>query len=295
MVTRFINALALTIIIVSPALGQGFMNSVFGEGGLGLWGGGTQQSVLNTFNSPQFYGAPTARPGQYSAPGYGPQQGQAAQNNYQQPQQMNAQNYYHPNVYSNGRGLYPDWYDVGPNGYPTGQANQQPIANQQNQAVPQNQPVQQNNNNVAQPPQANYQPQTQANTNMAQNSGQPPNSPGNQIPDLSNDPENLPSGAVKIITTTPEGTTVQYYAPQGGSTQYPANSNTAPPNQAPTRPSARGFTPQGSEAAANQQGQEQATTRIARPTPTTRPSSVDPRQSFGSGISQGPPKNPFSP
>ncbi len=296
MVYRFVKAFALITMISSPALGQGLMDSVLGAGGLGLWGGGTQQSVLNTFNSPQFYGAPMARPGQYSAPGQSAQQGQApAQNNYQQPQPVNAQNYYHPNVYSNGKGLYPDWYDVGPGGYPTGQANQQPVAPQQNQAIPQNQPAQQNNNNVAQPPQANYQPQTQSNPNMAQNSGQPPNSQANQRPDLSNDPENLPSGAVKIITTTPEGTTVQYYAPQGGAAQYPANSNTLPQNQAPTRPSARGLENQPTSAAPNQQGQDRTTTRIARPSPTARPSSMDPRQSFGSGVSQGPPKNPFSP
>jgi hypothetical protein len=282
MALRFTACFILIISAFSPALGQGFLDSTLGSGGLGLWGNTTQQSVLNTFNSPQFYGAPMARPGNWTAPGYQDQGGQA-QNSYQATTPPPATNYYHPNVYSSGRGLYPDWYDVGPSGYPNNQTNTQGAVNQEYQthgAVPNQAPQQAQGPTPPQSPNAGARP---AAAQPTQNT--------NQRPDLTNNPEKLPPGAVKIITSTPEGTTVQYYTPPGGAPPS-SGATTAPPNTAPQRPSAGNFRPSG-QGAQTEAPKASNARRVARPSPTNIPSNHDPRRAWGAAVKESQGQNPF--
>ena len=262
-------ALILTFVLLTPVLcfAQGVLDSVLGPGGLGVWGGGGS----NQFNYQQFQGqaaGPESQPGYqqganpYSqpAPGYGAPQGYAAPG-YAGPPPAN------PN-YSQ-QGVYSDWQNY-----------------QQPQSAPQGPPPV----SYAAPPTQQAPQPTQAPLAQA---GQGQLRPGqysqSQQPPLFDD--NLPAGAVRITTQTPDGTTVQYYPPQGENLDEQAVSG----RQTRVR---RGQS-QPKQAGAKKQihaPQSAATqgsgTSIAMPRPVEIPQGQDPRSgwnSFKSGAPVAPP------
>lgn len=195
------SAIILTLILAlqGTALAQGgIMDSIFGAGGLGLWGGGD----TSQFNVQQYVGPPPQDPGQqaYQQPAmpgqqpgvpYGYPQGYPPQG-YTYPQQPAAP-YYGPQ-----QGVYSDWYNQAP----------------QDQAPSGPPPVR-----YSSPPgQAGPAPQAQAGPPAPRQVAPPgaPLRPGQYSPGQGPGVvDDLPAGAVRVTTTTPEGTTVQFYPPEG--------------------------------------------------------------------------------
>lgn len=246
-------ALALVIALEGAACSQGLFDSIFGSGGLGVWGGGQpQQPIVQQFNSPLFYGGARSPTQQY-----GPQQGyQGGQPpaayappvspGYQQggmpPQQY---------TYQSQPGVYSNWQNRQP--------GVQYSAPQAQQAAPQPQP-----GPASGPP---LRP------------GQ--YSPGPQVPDV----DDLPPGAVAITTITPQGTTVQYYAPPGETGPPPSVIRNQPRRtRGPTaRTSTRQQAPQPRETVV-ENGSEAS--GIAMPKPVEMPSGRDPRSGWGGAINR---------
>ncbi|MFH0960201.1 MAG: hypothetical protein V1897_16020 [Pseudomonadota bacterium] len=248
------------ILILTPAVGsaQGILDSVMGPGGLGIWGGGNS----NQFNYQQFQGQEQAQqqgynqgPNPYAqpAPGYGPPQGYSAPPAY-------------PN-YSQ-QGVYSDWQNYqGPAESPQGPP-----------------PVRY----TAPPPQQTAPPQSYG---VAPQVGQPQQlRPGQYSPHTQPQAfdENLPAGAVRITTQTPDGTTVQYYPPAG---------EEAPPVPKPRRGQsankpARVKKPAQEQSSAATTNQNAGGGSIAMPKPMEIPRGQDPRtgwNSFGGGVPSTPP------
>lgn len=256
-------ALVLTVVLQGMAYGQGFVDSILGPGGLGFWGSPQgQQPIVNQFNSPQFYQGsvgpnaqsfqqpgltgqpPSVTYSQPTAPGY-PQPGAAPQP------------YGYPNQgYVSQPGVYGQWQNYGPT--PPG-------------APP---PVR-----YSAPP-----PQSPAGMPAPVASGQPPLRPGQysprQGPPSEDDVDRLPPGALRITTTTPEGTTVQYYPPSGAA-MPPQQTFGAQPRPRPARSPAQTRKRESPETQAAESSNAAATGQIAMPKPVQIPSRRDPRSGWG--------------
>jgi hypothetical protein len=253
----------LVVVLIAASqgfcFGQGFLDSVFGPGGLGIWGG----DASNLTNQ-QFQGAPQQQQQVY--PG---QQAQYPANAYPQ------------NPYYNQQGVYGDWQNypaatIGPQGqYP---AEQQYQAPQQQYQQPQysNQP--QGFPPVQAPPQMGSQQPVGAQFQQQPMLPQqyPPGPPAVSA-------EDLPAGAVRMTTTTPDGTTVQYYPPEGEPMQAPGMAPATP--QQPRRIRVKPAAPkQQAGARATQPREKTGVTTpaggIAMPKPVEVPQG-DPRYGWG--------------
>jgi len=259
-----ISAIVLTLVVAlsGSALAQGgFMDSVFGPSGLGLWGGGD----ASQFNVQQHYGPPPQDYGQqgYQQPGMPGQQPGAP---YGYPQGYPPQGYSYPqgqaSPYGNQSGVYADWYN-----YPQGQG--------QAQAPSGPPPVRY----TAPPGQVAPAPQVQAPAPAAgqQAPYNAPLRPGQYSPSQTppGSVDELPAGAVRVTTTTPEGTTVQFYPPEGqpmavqpGAQQQPRRIRSQ--GAAKRRPSQ----PREQSAATAPSGTD---TTVVMPKPVEIPSGQDPR------------------
>lgn len=264
------------------AYGQGLLDSVLGPGGLGLWGGDqSQQSFSQQWNSPQAYGGGYGpgnpyqqQPGAAGYPpsgagpqGYGYPAPGAAPQGYGYPAPGAAPQGYSPPP---SGGMYADWqsYQPGAQGTPPPVSYSSPAPQQMPQATsqqyaPQAMPQQQPRAGVAPPGQGG--PQT-------------PLRPGQYAPRQGPmDVDSLPPGATQITTTTPDGTTVQYYPPPGEPVP-PAGAVARPPRQARPRAAAgQAGKKQVTAPKASVAPTEQSTTGIAMPKPVEAPPSQDPR------------------
>ena len=94
--------IALVFALQCQASAQGFLDSIFGPSGLGLWG----DSFTGQFNSPEPYAAGNQMPGQMPYQGY--PQAPGAQQQYYPPQQGYAPQQYAPQQYApQGQSYYP--------------------------------------------------------------------------------------------------------------------------------------------------------------------------------------------
>lgn len=247
MMTRI--ALIAMILIMTPALGcaQGILDSVLGPGGLGIWsGGGSNQFNYQQFQGQEQYQQPgdSQSPNPYAqqAPGYGPPQGYGPPPDY-------------PN-YSQ-QGVYSDWQNYqGPVESPQGPPPVRYTAPPQQQAP------------------AQYQ-QTPAPQVVQRQQLRP----GQYSPHLQPQPfdDDLPAGAVRITTQTPDGTTVQYFPPAGEEAPPQARPRRSQASNKPARVK-KPAEEQSSGAAANQN----SGSTIAMPKPVDIPRGQDPRTSWNS-------------
>lgn len=231
---------------------QSFLDSVFGAGGLGIWGAPQQAP---SFDNPRYYGG-GVDPNQQ----FGPQQQMA-------PPQGYAQQYPPPQAYGYGQtqpmdpgqGYYPDLQNQPPPGAPM-----PPYVQGQIQPPPQQVPQVQ----APQPRQA--QPRAQRSTRPR--AGAQAQTDQNQVGRFG-DP--LPVGAARVTTTTPEGTTVHYYPPSGvqEADQYSGPSQQPRPRAA----SSRAVRPQQEVAPQQEQAPRSS---IAMPKPVTIPQGQDPRSGW---------------
>jgi hypothetical protein len=256
----------LTAVVFALAVGvcsaQGVLDSVFGPSGLGIWNSGPGNSAGTDYFQPQ---QQQAYPGTPGGPQY-PQQPQPYAQNAPQGQQP--------------QGVYADWYNqppaqMGGEDYQQGQypqAQQQYYPPQQ-QAYPQPQgqaqpaPVQPQPTGARRPVRATVPPQPNP---QAQQPTQPYYAGPQPLA-----AEDLPAGSVRMTTTTPEGTTVQFYPPNG---EYVMPKQPQPAQVKPKRVQrgqARQAQPQpGQAAVAQQEG------NIPMPKPVAIPQAQDPRLGF---------------
>ncbi len=258
MIIRIVTAILVSLMLIQPTFAQGVLDSVLGPGGLGLWGPDAS-SISNPYygaqgqlpnqqpGANQAQTIPPNTPGVYSnwqnypAASMGadpnqmeytdPQQYQAAQQQQQYPQQ-----YTQPNV-----------QQIPPQQYPQQQYQQQrPTSWTAPPAQPAQQPqLRPGQYSPNQPPQGQY-----------------PSGP----PQVTAD--DLPAGAVRITTTTPDGTTVEYYPPSG---------EPAPALQ----PQAQQQRPRAKQAKQAKPKQNPSTGNIAMPKPVEPAKSQDPRYGWG--------------
>ncbi len=268
-----------TIIIVTVfcltagnCFGQGLLDSVLGPGGLGVWG--SNQNVSTPNYGPYGSGAPNA---QYQPP---------------QQQQYQAQAPMHPGY--NQPGVYGDWQNYPPAVTGTPEQMQYP-------ASADGSAVQQQYSPQAQAQQQQYPPQYQQQAPQAQGGrpmswqappGQPQPQPqavqGGQAPMQGQaqpqqappqvSAEDLPAGAVRITTTTPDGTSVEYYPPAGQPMYAPEQAPPAPPQPQPVKPRRLKH-----KQAKEQKPAQAAPNRgpIAMPKPVPIPQNQDPRYGWG--------------
>lgn len=244
--------LALVAVLQGTALGQGLLDSILGPGGFGLWG----NQPGNQFDSPQYYGGNSAPNAQMPweqgyTQGYPPQ-------GYAQPQVQG----YPQGSWQPSGAVYPDWQGYQPPG-----AAPPPV---QYSAPPPQAPVRQ-----AQPASTQAQP--------PRVSVQPPVDQDSQFDD------SLPAGSVRITTTTPEGTTVQFYPP-APQQQGPKPAMTPSPAR---RPPAARRSPQSPRARASAKRQRsrtkrQSTSAIAMPRPVQIPQGQDPRAGWPAAVNRAP-------
>jgi hypothetical protein len=253
--------MVLFVALQGTAWSQGLLDSVFGPSGMGLWGTGPP----NTFDSPQYYGGNSAPNGQtmqqpaypqeYGSPqGYGNPQGYGypqGQPGYGYPQQGN----------------YPQWQ-----GYQPPQA----APPQVQYSAPQSQASQP----ASQPVTVQVQPQAPAAVQQQQAAPVP----ADASPEF--DP-NLPAGAVKITTTTPEGTTIQYYPPSAQ--PVPQQSGVSPnaPNPRPA-PARRLRASQAGTGQSRPASPSKRPSAIAMPKPVQIPHGQDPRAGWGPAVNRAP-------
>lgn len=253
---------ALILATNGMCLAQGFLDSVLGPGGLGIWGGdssnlGNQQQ----YQQPPYQGPQTPYPSYPgAAPGY--------------PQ----------NPYYNQQGVYGDWQNYPP--ATVGGTGQEQYAPEQQYQAPQFSTQVQTVPPMHAPPQAAFQqqPPQRAPLRPGQYTPGPPPGP----PQVT--AEDLPAGAVRITTTTPDGTTVQFYPPSGGEAYQ--DPGVAAPQQ-PRRIRARPATAKPNEARANQAREKPSSGStpeggIAMPKPVEIPQNQDPRQGWGAAINRAP-------
>jgi hypothetical protein len=278
MIRMLTLALALTVALQGVVFGQGILESVFGQGLFDAGGGQFQQPMVQQFNNPQFYSGG----GDPNNP-YNPQQGQGVP--YGTPQQQSQQ------YYPQGGGIYSDWHR-----YPAATTGEQPPVSYQSpppvtySPPPPQQPAQ------APPAQrATRAPRAPSAPSVAAPPGpppgpvygaatQPPLRPGQYSPQQppppgpgALDPELLPPGATQITTTTPEGTTVQYFAPSPDPSE-PMPAVQAPPRRVKPRQTAAPATAK--QKTPQAQAQQQGSTGIAMPKPVEMPAGRDPREGW---------------
>jgi len=265
---------ALILVLQGPAFGQGILDSVLGPGGLGLWGAGDSSQQ---FNTQQYYGSPQEGQQQMYPQGYPGQQPTAPQG-YSQGYPQQGYGQASPQPYNpSQQGVYSDWQNYqsppespAPTGPPPARYVAPPV---QTAPAPQ----------VQGPPMAPPQvPPGGAPLRPGQYSpGQPP----------VGDVEQLPSGAVRVTTTTPEGTTVQYYPPAGEPIQG------QPGIRPQTRqPGAQGATKPRRIRAKEQTAAPAAPTTgsnaVAMPKPVEIPQGQDPRTGWGPAVNRMPGAGP---
>lgn len=285
--------LAMLAVLQCPASGQGVFDSVFGPGGLGITGGGQTQPQ---FDNPRYYGGnvdPSQQYMQQQPEGYPQQGGQGY------PQQGYAQGYpqqgygYAPG-YDAGpqQGLYSDWQTQ-----PYGSPGQQPMQYgppPEAQMAPQAPPQASQRPRVAAPPQVRQQSQPTVGAQQ-QGAARSPQSRTSVRPgQYPGDPQqtgrfgdDLPAGAVRITTTTPEGTSVQFYPPSGTS-EY--NQQGVQPQSRQARPrAASSRAPKQSQVAPSpEQSASASSSSIAMPKPVPMPRGEDPRAGWGPAVNRGP-------
>ena len=294
MTRRGIVLLFLFMAFQGSAFGQGFLDSVFGPSGFGITGG---SQATTQFDSPRYYGANTdpmqqlsqqpqmgypqgaqgSPPQGYAPQGYPPQgyapQGYPPQGGgYQQSQQYDY----------NQSGVYSDW-------------NNQPLATNPPpvqysppgpQAAPSGPPP---------APAARLAPQrsqrttagTRPGVSRAPQGGVPSGTGQYPADQAGRFGDELPAGAVRITTTTPEGTTVQLYPPGGqpesDDQSARPQSRQARPRAAASRP-ARG--PQAQEGVSQEQQGDSRPSSIAMPKPVAIPQGQDPRSGWGAAVNR---------
>jgi len=293
--------IAVLLAMPGTVFAQGILDSVLGQGGLGIWGPQTGQ-----FDSPQYYGGSMS-----AAPAYpqGPEQqqyGGGYPQGYGYPQNQGYGN--------NQSGFYPDWYynqpQAGTQAAPPVQYSAPPTAQYQGpppaqyqapppaqyQAPPPAQyqappPVQYAAPQVARPQQQVMPPQQMGYPQGA--SAPPPPSQGQYPPVSGFDSsfqfdETLPAGAVRVTTSTPDGTTVQYYPPNA-ETQMMAPPAQAPGTQPQTmqRPAPRRLRAGQAQAAKAQTATPKQASSIAMPKPVQIPQGQDPRIGWSGAVSTG--------
>lgn len=257
-------ALIIMLVILTPAvcLAQGILDSVLGPGGLGVWGGGGS----NQFNYQQFQGQEAAGqqgyqqgPNPYAqpAPGYGAPPG------YGTPPPPAYPNY-------SQQGTYSDWQNY-----------QQPNTAQQGPP-----PV-----SYTAPPPQQAPPQYGAPaTQYGPQQLRPGQYQTNQAPPLFDD--NLPAGAVRITTQTPDGTTVQYYGPQGDEGDQAATARQPRARRGQAAPKPARTKKQTQEQAVSSGAAQNPGTSIAMPRPVEIPQGQDPRSGWNSSFNRGAPVAP---
>ena len=271
--------LALLAVMQGPAFSQGVIDSIFGPGGFGITGGG---QAANQFDSSQYYGGNVDPSRQYSQqPQQGYQQGPQGYPGY-------GQQGYPPQGYGNQQsqqydntqeGIYSDWHNqqlgsnapppeqYGPPGIQAAPPGPPPVA-----APPSPRVAPSRSQRSATSPQAGVSRPTQS---RAQRPGQ------NTAEQTGRFGDALPPGAARITTTTPEGTSVQYYPP-GGQPESDDQAVREQPRQARPR-SAASRTPRAPQTTP----QEQTVTSpssIAMPKPVTIPQGQDPRSGWGATV-----------
>ncbi len=268
----------VTVLAVSqgPVMAQGILDSVFGPSGLGLWSSGSSSQE----GTPQYFdGSPPPAQPQYPPQYQQPPQdyqsgGNQAPQQYQGPQQYQApQPYQAPQQYPAPQpGQAPPGY-----GAPQGYGTYQPGAQYQWES---DQPPA-----AAPAPAVRYAPPPAQQARRGTTPGRGPvraqTRPGQYAPQQVPGPgDDLPAGSVRVTTTTPEGTTVQFYPPstEPGYQEAPP----APPRRRPAvrRPAQR---PRTAPA-----GQPQANSSIAMPKPVEMPQGQDPRSGWGPAVNRGP-------
>jgi hypothetical protein len=245
MIRILVVALSLILAFHGLAFGQGIMESILGAGWTGF--GQSQNNIVNRFTSPMFYGG-SYDPSRmtYRQPGAPGQQGQAGQ-----------QSYNYSFTPPSTPGIYPDWQGGRPG--PTAP----PVT-------------------YSTPPPARYTAPPRQRTRAPAPQGtarQAPVRPGQYSPRQGpRDVDQLPSGAVQVTTTTPQGTMVQYYAPPGETPAGPMptyRERRPLPRRATSRAKPRTTAPQAT--VEDTRGQP---TGIAMPRPVEIPSGADPRSGW---------------
>jgi hypothetical protein len=313
--------LVLVIVLANVGFCQSLFNSVLGPNGLGIYGGSNIQSqMMNQFNHPQFLGvrnpqdrgglANSALPGQTQPPW--PVQGQNYSQTYNQGMnQMGQQQYAQRGTqqgisFTPGGGVYADWYQN-----VTPQAPAQPQYTQPAPAPrqPMQAPVQPQYTQPAPAPRRQVQtqalPRQRVQPQMQTAApGQPPLRPGQYArrQPAPTSVDDLPPGAVRVTTITPEGTSVQTYPPAG--TPMPMSATMQPGasqvQQGPRRLRAKQKrrtrvkrpTPSHSQSAPLSKQVASSTTaekqHIAMPTPVAVPQNKDPRIGWGRAVKRAP-------
>ncbi len=259
MIRKGMIVVVLVIALQGYCFGQGLLESIFGPGGLGLWGTDTSQ-----ISNPQ-----------YGVGGIPQQQGFPGQ---QQPYPAYPQGTvpgYPP--YYGQPGVYSDWQNYPPatTGHPTQMHYPEP-----QQYTTQVQPA-------PAPPAPPTGPPQQPPAQRALRPGQQtPTTQPSGPPQVT--AEDLPPGAVRITTTTPEGTVVQYYPPTGEPDQ---EMEVQRPRQTRPRPATAkpGATKQHQpkEQTIGQSAQS-GTSAIAMPKPVEIPQGQDPRYGWGPAVNRAP-------
>ncbi len=282
--------LSMIIALQGFAFGQGLLDSVFGPGGLGLWGGNSS--------------------GQFNPQGYQESPPMPQQQQYPQPPAAPGQQYpsaagYPQQYYGQQQGVYSDWQNQPPavigstdqyggsQQYPQQQPQQQYAEQPQYQQYPAQQQYQQQyppQQPQYAPPQQQYGPQPMP---AAQSRApQRPLRPGQYAPGQSPvgpgqmRAEDLPAGSVRVTTTTPDGTTVQYYPPSGEPDESvgrtPRQRRLVAPKPARTKQMQKN---------ADQTpgvGAPRGAAPIAMPKPVEIPQGQDPRYGWGAAVDRAP-------
>ncbi len=240
-----IVALLAILFISGTAFGQSLLDSVFGPSGLGVWGA---PPAGQQFDDPRYYGGymstdPNQPMGQQTPSGY-PQ-------GYAQQYPQDAYGYGQPQ-YAPQQPYYPQAPGGPAAAVPSPQYGAAPT-----QPAPQAPPV-------ARPPSPRSGAQGQAQRTSRQRPVTGPQETGGKFGDP------LPPGAVRITTTTPEGTIVQYYPPAGteGSEQA---------YQRPRPRAASSRAPRSDQQGTQRPPSETSGSSIAMPKPVPIPQGQDPR------------------
>jgi hypothetical protein len=286
MIRTGLITIAMIVALQGFCFGQGFLDSLLGPGGLGLWGSGDATS--QQYNNPQMWSGGQGQAQQpYQQPGPGQQQMAypGAQGGY--PQGYPQQGYGYPQAQGyQQQGVYADWQNYPP--APIGGNTQQYSATQGSEAPQQYQAQQQ-----YQPPQRYVAPPVQAAPTppVQRTPGQPSLQREQYVPaEAQVSADDLPPGSVRMTTTTPEGTRVEYYPPpnEQGVAQPPArppvrrlkHKPAAPKAQSARRAQPREHTARGAESTGG--------SSIAMPKPVEIPQSQDPRYGWGAAVNRGP-------
>ena len=242
-------ALILVVLCMyGTASGQSLLDSVFGPSGLGVWGA---PQAGQQFDDPRYYGGNVGadpnqqvlQPTQPGYPqGYDQQYPQQAYGYGQQPQSPPLQ--YYPQA--PGQPIAPPQY-----GPPPVQAPPQGPASVQRPA-----------------PRTAAQPQRQRSAPQRAATAPPPQEAGGKFGDP------LPPGAVRITTSTPEGTVVQYYPPSGAAEGEQTYAQRPRPRAASSR------APRTEHQATQAQAETPGRSSIAMPKPVPIPQGQDPRSGW---------------